>query len=203
MSEKKHIKVYSAICNKYDNRRKDVHVFYDKKTDKFNTGVMNAKTYKILSHNYFKSTYTIWLDGNIFLKVPPKVLVKEFLKDCDIAVFKHPYRNCIYDELEHAKGRVESKFKGIMNGQIAKYRKEGMPSNFGLAECGMIIRKNNKVTKEFNRRWWCEICSHSHRDQLSFPYVWWKMNDRIKINLIDGNVRDHKYFKYNQHGLNT
>lgn len=193
------IQVYSAICGRFDKPRNDIAVFGDKGSDRFKQPVMNAKIYKILAHKYIDSPESVYVDGNIFLNALPSKLVTELLKDADIAVFRHPWRNCIYEEYEHAKARVLPQYQHLMDEQVNRYREEGMPANFGLAECGMIIRRHNAVTEEFNERWWAEICCYTNRDQMSFPYVLWKMKDRIKVNFIPGNVRQHEFFRYVNH----
>ena len=193
---KNDIEVYTAICGGYEKERNDIKVFTD--DSRFKDPVMNAKIYKVLSHKFFRGK-TVWVDGNISLNVEPNNLL-ELLGDNDIAVFRHPYRSCIYQEHPHAKDRLPEDQKPSIDKQIADYRKEGMPQNYGLAECGMIIRKNNPIVEEFNNRWWAEITRYSRRDQISFPYVLWKMGDRIKVKIIHGNVRDHKYFHYDNHG---
>lgn len=193
------IEVYSAICGKFDKPRQDITIFTDSNSDKFRLPVMNAKIYKVLAHKYVDSALSVYMDGNIFLNVTPSKLCMELLKGADIAIFKHPWRNCLYQEFEHAKARVLPQYQPLMDEQVARYRKEGMPVNFGLAECGMIIRRHNTATEEFNERWWAEICRYTNRDQMSFPYVLWKMKDRIKVNFIPGNVREHAFFKYVPH----
>lgn len=193
------IQVYSSICGRFDKPRKDIAVFGDRNSDMFKLPVMNAKIYKILAHKYFSSPFSIFLDGNIFLNVPASKILSDLLKDADMALFQHPYRNCLYQEYSHARKRVLPVLQPLMDEQVNNYRQEGMPVNFGLGECGMLIRKNNDVTAEFNERWWAEICRYTNRDQMSFPYVLWKMKDRIKINFIEGNVRQHAYFKYVNH----
>lgn len=190
---------YSAICGNFDKPRNDITTFTDKESDIFKQPVMNAKIYKILPHKYFSSKISLFVDGNISLLASVDEIVQELLKDADMALFKHPWRQCLYQEHEHAIQRISAPFKPIMDKQVNMYKMEGMPANFGLGECGMLIRRNNDVVNEFNERWWAEICRYTSRDQMSFPYVLWKMKDRIKINFIDGNVRDHKFFKYITH----
>ena len=200
--------VYTAICGSFDKPRADIIVFTDYSHNKFKQDIMNAKIYKILSHKYFETKYSIWLDENIFLNVEPEKLIEK-LGDNDIAllfvfskssnIIIHPSRNCIYKEYLPAKKRIEAKYHNSIDEQISNYRNEGMPADFGMAECGMLIRKHSAIVEEFNNRWWAEICRYSHRDQMSFPYVWWKMKDRIKIILLNENVRTHKYFRYVNH----
>lgn len=190
--------VYSSITGNYEKVRNDIKIFPDGPADKFRIANMNAKIYKVLSHKYISSKYSIWVDGNIMINVNEQALVDEFLGYADIAVFAHPRRKCIYTEHPEARNRVAPEFFSLMDEQVNNYRREGMPANFGLAECGMIIRRNTAVVEEFNEKWWAEICTYTQRDQMSFPYVWWKMKDRININLVPGNVREHSYFKYFQ-----
>lgn len=197
--KKNSVQVYSSICGRIDKPRQDIAVFSDKKSDNFRLPVMNAKIYKVLAHKYIDSNMSVYMDGNIFPNVHSSKMVAELLQGADMAVFRHPWRNCLYQELEHAQARVLPEYKPLMDQQVARYRKEGMPVNFGLAECGMIIRRHNAATEEFNERWWSEICRYTNRDQMSFPYVLWKMKDRIMVNFIPGNVRQHAYFKYVPH----
>lgn len=193
------IKVYSAICGGFDRPRNDIAVFGDTASDQFKMPVMNAKIYKMLPHKYFSSNITIYVDGNVFLNVPPSRLSEQLLKDADMALFPHPYRKCLYEEYEHARKRVPVMYRGLMDDQVRAYRRDGMPASFGLGECGMLIRRHNKATEEFNERWWAEVCRYTNRDQMSFPYVLWKMKDRIKVNFIEGNVRRHAFFRYVEH----
>ena len=193
---------YSAIHGDYDKDRDDIHIFRAEESDKFKLDVMNSKIYKILSHKYFpEHDNSIWIDANINLKVDIKVLLDEFLKDADIALFHAPFSDCIYKRVEAIKTRLHSKYHKILDEQILTYKKDGFPAEYGMGQCGMIIRKNNDIVSEFNERWWSEICRYTNRDQVSFPYVWWKMKDRIKIKLIkgQGNVRSHPYFTYTPH----
>lgn len=190
--------LYTAINGGYEKPRNDIKIYTDRPDDKFKQPVMNAKIYKVLPHKFFKTKYSVWIDGNIFPLVDAEKYI-ELLGDCDIAIFKHPYRKCIYEEAPEAQKRVSEENKGLIDSQMNDYRSEGMPENFGLYECGMIIRKHTKIVEEFNNRWWTEITRYSQRDQLSFPYVLWKMKGKIKVKIIDGNVRSHKYFNYVAH----
>jgi len=178
------ITLYTAICGSYDKERSDITVFRDTTADKFVDPAMNAKVYKVLPHHFFESKFRIWMDGNIYPKKPPEALIQELLQDHDIAVFHHPWRKCIYDEYPAAKMRLKDTCKPLIDGQIKRYMNKGMPAGFGLAECGVILSRANDATREFFERWWAEICRHSSRDQVSFPYVWWKMSGRIRVRLI-------------------
>jgi alkaline ceramidase TOD1/glycosyltransferase MUCI70-like protein len=176
--------LYTAICGRYEKDRSDIVVFRDKPTDKFVDPVMRAKVYKILPHHFTDAKIRIWMDGNIFPSKPTDALVGELLQDYDIAVFHHPWRKCIYEEYGEARKRLEPKCHPLIDEQVSKYRRDAMPADFGLAECGIILSRSNDATREFFERWWSEISRYSSRDQMSFPYTWWRMKDRIKVRLI-------------------
>lgn len=173
--------MYTAICGGFDKPRSDILVFGDAPSSKFADPVMNAKVYKVLPHQFVDASVRIWMDGNIYPKKPAETLVTELLEGVDIAVFVHPWRNCLYDEHGQARMRLAPKHQPLIDEQVLCYRKEGMPPNFGLAECGVILSRRSDLTREFFDRWWSEITRWTSRDQMSFPYVWWKM---LRFNLL-------------------
>ena len=189
------IVVYTAITGDKDFERNDITQI--NWFNKFHRHVMNAKAPKILSHQFIDADISIWVDGNIFLNIDPQKIVDEFLGDNDIAVWKHFDRNCIYDELRAVIGLGGDKPIGAEE-QVARYRSLGFPVHYGLGECNVIVRRHNNIVMHFNNYWWSEVCAWSARDQLSFPFVLWNMPS-IRCNFVEGNVRNHPYFKYIDH----
>jgi len=54
---------------------------------------------------------------------------------------------------------------------------QGMPKEYGLADCSVIARKHHEAScVTLMKQWWKEFLLHSRRDQLSFPYVLFKNN---------------------------
>ena len=163
----------------------------------FKRSVMEAKRYKILPHLFFPDTeISIWTDANIYLKVEPDYLISKFLKDCDIAIFKHSYRKGVYDEF--AELRKDPRFNDPwLQSQLARqedrYKKEGLP-NVQLYEGNFLIRRNNEAVNQAMEAWWAQITRWQWRDQVSLPYILWKR--KLKIFEIKGNIRKHKFFKY-------
>lgn len=69
--------------------------------------------------------------------------------------------------------------ENLIRWQMENYRKENMPENFGMFECGVIVRDHgNKICQEIMQRWWKEVFTRSYRDQLSFTYCLWKSGMR-------------------------
>jgi hypothetical protein len=191
------MELYTAITGGKDPERNDIKCFTA--YSEFKRPVMNAKIYKILAHKYLDTDISIWLDGNIFLLIPKEQLVKEFLGDADMAVWKHPDRDCLYEEGKAVKG-IGGDYTWKVDEQLLHYRKNGFPDNAGLYECGVIIRRHSKRMEEFNEAWWKELCDWSCRDQISFPYVLRDFPD-LKIKVNEGNVRNHPYFSYSPHTI--
>ena len=196
------IVVYSAITSGKDELRDDIKVFSE--FAKFTDPVYNAKIYKVLPHKFLDCDISIWLDGNLSLKVPPEEMVDRFLGDADMALFKHPHRESIHWEIKwieyQFRHRKDSPILRDAKAQFEHYKSQGFPRKTGIYYCGFIIRRHNKLVEQFNEKWWAEITRWSARDQLSFPVVAREMPE-VKINKIEGNVRDNPYITFKPHKI--
>ena len=149
--------------------RKPLNIFVDPNR--------NAKIYKVLPQQFLDCEYSLWIDASITLLVPLQNLIDRFLRDSDIAMFKHYKRNCIYDEAKVCR-KMKLDDPEIIDRQMEKYKKEGYPAKNGLNEGTIILRRHTKKIEEFNNLWWSEISSGSRRDQLSLNYCLWKLRLR-------------------------
>ncbi len=130
---------------------------------------------------------SLWVDSNLAITGNPlDILSKCNLKKFPLWTFKHPQRNCIYDE-ELAVVRLKKEKLDIAVSQIEKYMKDRYPIKNGLAETNMILRDNNDpLMKKMSYMWAKEIIDGSHRDQLSFNYCCWKTG--LKYGEFDGSI---------------
>ena len=98
---------------------------------------------------------------------------------------EHRTRNSVFDEFNQViKLKLEK--KSMIQKIKEKYKKEGFKDNFGLAEGSFILRRHNEQDCiDIMEKWWNEIKTYSHRDQLSFNYVLWRENKKIKFNSRD------------------
>ena len=162
--------------------------------------VRNAKKHKILPHIYFPDAeYSLWIDGSITLKVPLEELIHKFLQNTDIAMFPHPYRDCLYDEAM-ACITFGLDDPDVIDSQINRYNLEGYLPRRGLFEATVILRRHTNEIRAFNETWWDEIKWGSRRDQISLPYVLHKT--ATDITTMEGFVHDeggNKYFDYERH----
>lgn len=139
---------------------------------------------------------SIYIDGSITVIGD----LNNFVKTCDlennsIIVPKHPCRICLYKEGK-ACISIKKDTAEHINPQMARYKAEGFPENYGLTQNNIIVRKHNdenciKVMEE----WWQEILNGSYRDQLSLMYVLWK-NPDVKIKQISSSTCNSSYFKW-------
>jgi len=158
--------------------------------------VLNRK-YKILAHKYLKKyDVSLYIDANIKILKNPKNFIADALKRSDFIVSKHFMRKCVYDEA-YALLRSSRFNNYIIFKQILKYAIEGMPKNYGLSENSILIRRHNKLKiKSIMNRWWKEIVSHSHRDQLSLTYVCWR--NRFNLSMTNEDKRKNNFFSFNE-----
>ena len=130
----------------------------------------NAKVYKILPFAFLNYDYFVWLDSTHFLQVDPHILIDKYLKETDVAVFKHPTQNCVYDEGKEVI-RINFDHQNLVEDQLSFYQDMKYPRKNGLYELPARIQRNTELTQRMGWMWWEQICMFSSRDQISFPFV--------------------------------
>lgn len=98
--------------------------------NRFADPYLNAKAHKVWPHVYLDASVTLWVDGThlptkLFLELVPFLLSK-----ADIAVFAHPWRDCIYAEGEVCcDSLLDSPTK--IRRQLSHYHLLGYPAHNG------------------------------------------------------------------------
>jgi hypothetical protein len=182
--------IYTCITNEKDKPRNDVKMVEG--LGLFKNPRRDARMIKVLSHKFIDDEYSIWVDGNVFLRKNEREYYK-LLGNKDIAVIDHPQRNCIYDEAL-ACIKLEKDNDRIIVEQVGKYKDEGFKDN-KLAQTSIVIRRRTPELMRLENAWWAEICRYSYRDQLSFPYVF---GDRA-VYLPVKDHDDNEYFERLSH----
>ena len=153
---------------------------------------------KICPHRYL-SHYDecIWVDGNITIQCDLNEFTSQYCNN-EFCTVKHYARDCIYDECNAVLG-CEKDTRQHTDEIKAKLKSEGFPHNFGLAETGLIYRKNTESVKLICEEWGNQMLSNgTHRDQLTFNYVLWKLGMKVEY-LPSDIVRNGKLFRLNPH----
>ena len=138
----------------------------------------------------------LWMDNQIYFTVDPLSLANFYLNDSDIAIHTHCDRNCIYEEVIanlNRNGKLRDP-REIIISQGNSYMDDGYPESNGLYESGILFRRNNENVIQFNEMWFDELSKWTCSDQISLPYVIWKLNN-IKLNVINKTFVAHKPIK--------
>lgn len=150
---------------------------------------------KILPHEFLEELncdYSVWVDGNINIIGNIFELIASN-DDFKVLCFKHPHRDCIYQEMEECL-KMHKDDPETMKKQIKSYRQEGFPEHYGLIETNVLIRKHSDANvMKLMSLWWREVNECSKRDQLSFPYVIWRENFQVHT-MGNDNARGNSNF---------
>ena len=180
--------VYTIIYNDYDKLKDPIwpsagvrYIVYSNtpqksgvwewiKTD-FPNGVRSQRKLKLLGHEQLMDD-TVYIDASILLYCD----IKNFLRyyPGQLILLEHRSRDCVYDEYEVCSARKLDDQK-TMNDQITRYIDEDYPTDNGMVQTGVLIRRGVYLNR-FYRAWWKEIKRGSLLDQLSLNYMADKLN---------------------------
>lgn len=165
--------------------------------------VKQQRCIKARPHAYFgEYNLSVWIDGSVDIKKDINQYIQANCSDTDKSIFvgKHPQRNCTYAECR-ACVLFKKESQANVDKLTARYRSEGLPENNGMVQTCIMIRKHNDPEcKRIMDMWAEEIKANSHRDQLSFNYVLWKLGDK-PFKYLNSNLYHSEWFDWNsKHG---
>jgi hypothetical protein len=76
--------------------------------------------------------------------------------------------------------------ESLVLNQEKHYTDRQMPKNYGLYEMTCFMKKCNNITMTLDLMWWEQICKFSSRDQCSFMFCLWKMQNLLNIKEFNG-----------------
>lgn len=180
--------VYSSISSGYDSIKPGRDLWFFDSKDPMRTGdpCRGAKWPKVMLHRILTVEVSIYLDGSIRLNPGIDLFryAEVYLKDCDMAVMKHPSRDCLYAEAQEVLKLNKEPKPQLLKNQVSRYAAQHHPRHCGLAETGVMFRRHTRQINNMCDLWWTEIEQGSRRDQVSFPFALRATNTPIK--LIDG-----------------
>ncbi|MDQ0359815.1 glycosyltransferase domain-containing protein [Breznakia pachnodae] len=166
------------------------------------SAIEKNRYFKMLGSNNFKNyDYTIYIDANLEIYGNLNSMLQYVDGETGLAMYNHSSRGDIYNEAKACKIQKKGNYEAIYE-QVEHYQSEGMPINFGMCECCVIVRDlKNKNSFKLLSSWWNEFLKwRSYRDQIAWPYIVWK--DGYSINSIgclgeniavDGNFRRYNH----------
>lgn len=133
---------------------------------------LKARTVKLLPHLFLEDKYdfSIWIDGNTKLITDPEKLCDDIPGTADIAMFEHPRRNCVYEEIEACRAQRKDT-RSALHAVEKMLREEGFPEQHGLWASYMVIRRNASGWElwSFCELWMGYLLRWTIRDQIALP----------------------------------
>lgn len=140
--------------------------------------------------------YAIWIDGD--MQIQSGSFVEEFLSYMHNGLVLTPHfdnRHCAYGEATIRPAKYASE---PLDAQVAFYEREGFPQEQGLYEGGVIARDmRDQRVRELGARWLVQNMIFSYQDQVSLPYVLWKM--KFRPDVLPKSFRDFGWVHINAH----
>ena len=143
------------------------------KSELYSSPILSNRYYKILTPAELKEyEYTIYVDGSVLITADSLIeLVYDILEEPKFALFRHPIRNCVYEE---AKAIIDrDKLEPIEVLKHVRFLKgKKYPKNNGLHVCTVLIRKNDDQDVNVAcHLWWQLFMNGAKRDKPHFDYV--------------------------------
>ncbi|KNA11941.1 hypothetical protein SOVF_130480 [Spinacia oleracea] len=153
---------------------------------------LNGKIPKMLGHRLFPNAlYSIWVDSKSQFRRDPFGVLEALLwrSNSVLAISQHGARSSVYDEAKAVVKKNKATPEEV-EVQLTQYRHDGLPEDKtyngrkALAEASIIVREHSPLTNLFMCIWFNEVVRFTSRDQLSFPYVLWRLKVLNDINMF-------------------
>jgi hypothetical protein len=135
-----------------------------------------ARQLKILAHRCFPDqSWSLWIDANLEIIGDLEPFLREHLPRAPFQTFRHYERRCAYEEIEAC---IEHKkaCPRLLRAQAARYHDAGMPFGLPVPHSSVVLRRHREeAVVEAMERWWGELQGGSRRDQVSLPFVLWRL----------------------------
>ncbi|XP_016163171.1 uncharacterized protein LOC107605720 [Arachis ipaensis] len=153
---------------------------------------LNGKIPKMLSHRLFpQAKYSIWVDAKSQFRRDPLGVLEALLwrSNSILAISEHGARSSVYDEAKAVVKKNKAKPEEV-EVQLNQYKKDGLPEDKrfngkkALCEASVIVKKHTPLTNLLMCVWFNEVVRFTSRDQLSFPYVLWRLKAFKNIHMF-------------------
>lgn len=143
--------------------------------------------------------FCVYVDGSFQISNPAFLeFMLDSLSSHNIVLFKHPWRDCAYDEADVCATIPKYNHEGI-TAQKDRYGREGLPKHYGLWACGCFAFRNDRRSLKFRSAWWRELERTSTMDQISLPYILRKRRFEKHVKTIDRDIYNNEYLTYVGH----
>lgn len=155
----------SYVCFTDDANKTSPESVWENRVMRLQTTPRRASRFaKILADYCISTDFSIYVDAGLVLTETPDNLIRE-LGSFDLGIFQHTRRRYIMQEAL----QIGKRFPEMAEASIEQAKRLSKFPRSSLAECGLIVRRNNVRTLAFNHIWWGLFSLGPERDQLSFP----------------------------------
>lgn len=143
----------------------------------------------------------LWYDGSMSLQHTKSIeWFIEQLGDADAAFFKHPWRNSIYEEVQHIEEKLRerndyivSRYENGLHKEMLDqiYQEDKSYRDHWLFASNVFIYRNTANVRRTLADWWYYQSRYYTCDQVHLPYVLYK--NSLDINIINENVFKSQY----------
>lgn len=116
---------------------------------------LKAKYFRTHPFAFFKNQYVIYIDGSAKFQseFSVELLLWEILQKSDMLVFKHPDRDCIFEEAKFCKDIEKYKKMQLMK-QAEQYKKDWHPEHYWLSATWLLVfNKSESLSYMLDDRW--------------------------------------------------
>lgn len=158
-----------------------------------------SRIYKLMPQKFFRGfDYSIWIDANIIIKAAVPELIS-WLGSRDLSLANHSQRRRAIDEAKVCAGLWPNQ---PFIEQCDYYMSQGFPDNKVIPTNTSIIRRHTPQMAEMGEAWWKEMLRFGSRDQISLPYVLWKLGIEYSKAPIPGRAfygsREFSYYRHSK-----
>jgi hypothetical protein len=148
-------------------------------TTRFRSRKGPNRYFKMLAHRRElpRCDVSVYVDGNLRVLGGIRELAEAFLREgVAVGMCAHPLRSSVAEEAECCLARRKVQDERAVRAELAAYVADGFPDRAGLHETGVILKNHgHSALDPAMDLWWECFERYDTRDQLSFPYVRWKL----------------------------
>jgi len=131
----------------------------------------------------------IWLDAALSLQRPDCLeWYLDQLGDNDFAIYKHPNRHNIRQEVQHIEEKLEQDHwyikpryeNGLHRENLDQILATGYKDN-ALYHSGAFVYRNTGKVQEMLKEWWYQGTRYFSCDQIPLPYLLHKYQIKVKV----------------------